>query len=201
MENVIDFNSPEARELIDNLHAFSWELFHRLYKTEVNERGKSFMDYVSDAIEKHLNEEDNYDPSKSPLEYHLKSHVIRQAMFNDLPPHAKKKYKDLIGPLQESNLSPKPTKTQEPFVISLSEVVGYDESLILGEIQKEITGDDVVERIYLAVCEDSFELSDRAGICKEYDISYDQFKNGRRRLDTAIGRVLKKLRIDKKDYL
>ena len=202
MENVIDFNSSEALELIHNLHAFSWELFHRLYKTEVNERGKSFTDYVQDAIEKHLNGNDNYDPSKSPLEYHLKFHLIRQAMFNDLPQHAKKRHKEDKSLLQESNLSPKPTRAPEPStVVQLSEVVGYDEPLILNEIQKAINNDDEVERIYLAVCEDSFELSDRIGICKAYDLSYDQFKNARRRLDTAVGNVLKKLGIDKKDYL
>jgi hypothetical protein len=202
MENSIDFNSPEALELIHNLHAFSWELFHRLFKTEVNEGGKSFTDYVHDALEKHLTGKDNFNPEKSPLEYHLKYHIIRQAMYNDLPTHVKKIRKDLRAPLQESNLSNKPVKIPEPSSTPLiSAVVGYDEPLILGEIEKTIKGDDIVERIYLAVCEDSFELSDRREICQKYAISENQFDNGRRRLRTAVENVLKNLGENKKDYL
>lgn len=203
MGNAIDFNSPEAKVILDNLHAFSWDLFGRLFQAEVNERGKSFQDYVQDAIEKHINEEDNYDPSRGPLDYHLKYHVIKQAMFNDLPPQAKKKYKAQAEPLEESYLTGLSVRKKLPSFEGppLADVVGYDSNLILLEIQRNATGDEIVELIYLAVCEDSFELSDRSEICAEYGISLGDFDNGRRRFKTVVENVLERLKVDKRDYL
>ena len=80
----VNFESPEGKALLRSLNVYSYELFRRVYKQEVNERGKSFSDYVYDAIEKHLRGEDNYDPTRSTLDYHLKKNVIRQAIYNDI---------------------------------------------------------------------------------------------------------------------
>jgi hypothetical protein len=48
----VNFESPEGKALLRSLHVYSYELFRRVYKQEVNERGKSFSDYVYDAIVK-----------------------------------------------------------------------------------------------------------------------------------------------------
>lgn len=193
----LDFSSPAGRELIRNLYAFSLALFQKLYKTEVNERGKSFKDYVHDAIEKHLLQQDHYDPAKSPLEYHLKYHLIRRAIYNDLPPGVKKLRKEAnTGSAQDSHLIPQRQRTQEE--ITLTEV-GYDQGLILSEVERQVNGDVVLESIYLAVCEDTFDFSDRQEICKAYGIAPDEFDKGIKRFRTVLKRVFQGLKIKEID--
>lgn len=86
----IDFGKEENRQLLKNLYAYAHRLYSQLYKDDPNWKGKSFEDYVNDAVLKHLDDEDNYDAKKGRLEYHLKYHLIRQSLTNDLPPAVKK---------------------------------------------------------------------------------------------------------------
>jgi len=69
----------------------------------------------------------------------------------------------------------------------------HDQKLIFTEIENEIAGDDVVERIYLAVAHDKFNLSDRSEICEECEITPSDFDNGRKRFVTILRRVFRKL--------
>jgi len=190
---VFDFSSPGGKALMRNLYAFSLALFNRLYKTEVNERGKSFKDYVHDAIEKHLLQEDRYDPAKSPLEYHLKYHVIRRAIYNDLPAGVKKLHKETaVSQLQESNLIPERQSTPARMTLA---AVGYDQALILKEVEEKVNNDAVMESIYLAVCEDTFDFSDRQEICNAYTIAPEEFDKGIKRFRTVLKRVFQEFKI------
>lgn len=183
-----------------NLHAYAFGLFRKVYyKVGMNERSKSFKDYVKDAIERHIAGLDNFDPSKSPLEYHLKFNVIRQAIYNDRTPYEKKKAEERKKPLEESNITPLPTRrpSEPSFKPSTSEMTGrHDENLLFNEIEKAINGDDIMERIYLAVFKVGFEFSDRAEICKEYGLTASEFDNGKRRLMTASKSVVERLKIE-----
>jgi len=172
-------------------------IFKRLYKSEVNERGKSFMDYVHDTIERHIKKEDHYDPDKSPLEYHLKYHVLRRALYNDLPPHVRKQYKsNREGVASESNLMPKAVIAMEPLTDAvILELDEFDQKVIFGRIEKEIDGDRTLESLYLAVCQDTFKLSDRSEICKEYDLTLPEFDNGKRRFITILKNVFRELKV------
>lgn len=198
---TVDFNSPEGKQLLKNLYAFSRGVYNKLYKKEVNERGKGFMDYVHDALDKHLRGADGYDPSKSPLEYHLKFHVIKQTLFNDLPEdvkrenQAKRKSEVDIALHEMSHITPEPKIAQESTV---AEIIGlvlseHDRNLLFTEIEKLIDGDDVVERIYLAVAHERFKISDREEICNECNMSTKDFDNGKRRFVTILTKAFKKL--------
>lgn len=193
---IVDFNTPEGKQLLKNLYAYSLGLFNKLYKLEINERGKSYKDYVHQAVELHLREEDNYDPNLAPLEYHLKFHVIKRELYNDLPAHVKKIYKEIknLDPekLEMVHISPEPAEKREP-IEDILYFTDHDQKILFAEIEKEINGDDVVERIYLAVAHDSFNLSDRSEICKACDIAPSDFDNGKRRFVTILKRVFKKL--------
>ena len=180
-----------------NLYAYSRGLYKKLYKGEVNEKGKSYKDYVYQAIDLHLRKKDNYDPDKAPLEYHLKFHVIKRELYNDLPAHVKKEYRESIKKVDQDKLEmmhiiPEPAEEIEP-TEAIVDFTDHDRNLIFTEIEKEINGDDVVERIYLAVAHDKFNLSDRSEICEECDITPSDFDNARRRFVTILKRVFKKL--------
>lgn len=189
-----NFSAAQWRELTRNLHAFAVDWYRRYYRAEANERGKSPKDYVNDAIEKHIRGEDNYDPNRGALEKHLKYNVIRRAIYNDLPPGVKKDNKAAReSSFQESNLLQQAARPIKPFVEPLG--LGLDQKLIFGEIEKEVSGDNVLEQIYLAVCHDTFELSDRKEICEECGLTPDEFDNGARRFKTVLKRVFTKLQI------
>lgn len=194
----VNFESAEGKALLRSLHVYAYELFRRVYKQEVNERGKSFSDYVFDAIEKHLRGEDNYDKARSTLDYHLKKNVIRQAIYNDLPPHVKN-HRKLVSKqsLTESNIVPIPSAAREQSVSAvIPELLAYDEKVIFQEIERVIGDDKVVGEIYLAITTGGFSLVDRAEICRELDMKLSDFDNGKRRLNTILKNVFRKFNLD-----
>lgn len=197
----IDFGSEENKRLLKRLFAYALDLFKQLYKTDPNWKGKSFKDYVIDAIVRHLADEDHFDPKKSPLEYHLKYHVIRRALTNDLPPAVKKEYrqsrKETSEDLEMRSRSPIEYPEVNPDEIGeVSLFINQIENQVLfKEIETEINGDSIVEQIYLAVIYDKYNFSDRAEICADFNISAGDFDNGRRRLITILKRVFKNLNI------
>lgn len=196
-----DFDSDKGKQVLKNLYAFSFDLFKKMYRKEVNERGKSFRDYVHEAIERHLRGKDPHDPTRSPLEYHLKFHVIRRLLYNDLSPAAKREYlraknsdaevEEMLQRISMPTLPGEPS-VPEPSILGLSD---YDRELLFKEIEKQIDGDDVVERIYLAVAHEKFNLSDREEICQECRMSHKDFDNGRRRFLTILKRVFNQLQL------
>jgi hypothetical protein len=197
---LFDFNSPEGKQLIKNLYAYAWELYKGLYQSEVNGRGKSYKDYVIQALENRLRETDGYDPLKGPLEYYLKYHIIRRALYNDLPPAVKKEYMEWREKAKVSEaplILPEPVEVQEmpdeelPF-FTLSE---GDRATLFAEIERLIGNDDVVKRIYVAIAHNSFNFGDRAEICEAYHMTKNEFDNGRRRLKTILRNAFKNLKL------
>jgi hypothetical protein len=198
----IDFEKKENQELLRNLYAYSRLLYSQLYKDERNWKGKGFEDYVHDAILKHSLNQDKYDPTRGPLEHHLKKNVIRQALTNDLPPNVKKAYERYrqINDKQRE-MSTQKTQIEEPAVhpdelgvVSMI-VNNIDGEQLFKEIEAEINGDAVVEQIYFAIVCDKYDFSERAEICEDYKIPAKEFDNGKRRFMTILKRVFKKLNI------
>jgi hypothetical protein len=202
----IDFDSPEWRVLIRNLYAYAAVQFRQYHKKETNERGKSIHDYVSEAIEKHINGKDKFDESRSSLDYysllehHLKKNIIRRLISNDLLPHTKRQYaqkkKEVVV---ETNLIPVPPKPK-PRSTEPSGLGNYDTEILFDEISKRASGDHVVEQIILAIWLGGFELSNRLAICNEYNITQAEFDKGKRRFMTILGHVFKKLNWNIAEY-
>lgn len=198
----IDFGKEENKQLLSRLYAFARGLYNQLYKDDPNWKGKGFKDYVYDAILKHLEGKDNYDPNKGRLEYHLKHHVIKQALTNDLPPHVKKAYavhrkmndEEKSMSQQTTVVEPAPIDPDDLAIVSIA-INDIESGELLSEIESEINGDTIVEQIYLAIVYDKYQFSDRKEICHDFDISVDDFANGKRRLITILKRVFKKLDI------
>ncbi len=202
----IDFDSPEWRVLIRNLYAYAAVLFRKHHKKETNDRGKSIHDYVSEAIEKHINGKDNFDKSRSNLnyysllEYHLKKNIIRRSISNDHLPHTKREYsqkkKELLTETNLIPVSPKPkASSTEP-----SGLGTYDTEILFDEISKRASGDHIVEQIILAIWLGGFELSNRLAICTEYNITQAEFDKGKKRFMTILNHVFKKLNWNIAEY-
>lgn len=199
LNQTIDFNSAEGIKLMRNLYAFSWGIFRRRFQTDVNSKGKSFKDYVHDAIEKHLRQEDRFDPDKSPIEFHLKFNVILGAISNDFKHHVKTRFVESREKMDSgSNFTRGRLEELEPTLDNVTpDLIDYDRKLIFDTIEKRISGDDQVERIYLAVCHGNFEFSDRSEICEEFDLTLDQFNNAKRRLLTVVRHVIRELKLER----
>ncbi len=195
------FDSSEGKRLLRNLYAFSRAQYSKLYRSEVNDKGKSFKDYVIDAVEKYLRNPDKYDAVKAPLEYYLKYHLIWQALHNDLPIHLKKEYalqRQLTTEQAEMiHRTPNPEIIFDPDEVEVvvATLSDHDRKLLFAEIEKGIEGDQVVEQIYLAVAHEKYNLSDREEICQDFSIIKNDFDNGRRRFITVLKRVFKKLQL------
>lgn len=195
-----DFEKEENRRLLAKLYAYARGLFGKLNKTDTSWRGNGFRDYVHDAILKHINGEDNYDPNKGPLEYHLKYNVIRQAITNDVDPSVKKEYAEWRKKtLQEREMNQKTAIAEvaiTPDEIGMQTMIinNVDNDQLFKEIEAEMK-DEVVKLIYLAVVQDKYHFSERAEICEDFDISNEDFDKGKRRLLTILRRVFKKLNI------
>jgi hypothetical protein len=199
-----DLDDPKVKALLRNLHSFARGLFNQMFSADPNSAGRSASDYVDDAIADFLAGETGFDPSKSPLNYHLKYHVIKQNMRDDLPGHVKSGYR----------AERKRAKSEHA---EMAHIIGETEPLIepddlgavevelgnllnenvLKEIEAEINTDAVVEQIYLAVVHDAYKLRERSRICEDWDIPLNEFDNGRRRFTTIVNRVLKKYKITK----
>lgn len=197
---LFDFNSAEGKQLIRNLYAYGFKLYKSLYQSEINERGKSYKDYVIQALENRLREIDGYDPSKGPLEYFLKYHIIRRALYNDLPPAVKKEYMEWQEKAKVSEaplILPQPVAVQE---VANEELAFFtlsegDRATLFTEIERLIGNDDVVKRIYVAVAHNSFNFGDRAEICEAYNMTEKEFDNGKRRLRTILRNAFKSLKL------
>ncbi len=190
--NHIDFDSPEGKTLIRNLYAYASVHFKRLYRGEMNERGKGIHEYVADALEKHLLGQDNYDPARSPLEYHLMYNVIRQSIYNDLPPHAKRTRAGKNDEAVDTNLVPISKKPTAPSVAPAG-LGSHDVDLLFKKVGERSGGDHVVEQIVLAIWLGGFELSNRTAICKEYNLTQAEFDKGKKRFMTILGHAFKGL--------
>lgn len=195
----INLEQEELKKLLRNLYAYSRGYYSKLYQVDPNWKGKGFKDYVHDALEKYLGGNDNFDSKRGPLEYHLKYHLIKQAITNDLPPDVRKAYAEyrkktqdeLEMGQQKTSVDPAHIDPDELSIVSLV-VNNMDSEDLLKQIESEINGDTAMEQIYLAVVYDKYEFSERAEICRDFDLSLNDFDNGKRRLMTILRRVFKK---------
>lgn len=201
----LDLNDPKVKALLRNLHSFAKGLFNQMFSTDPNSAGRSAEDYVYDAITNFLAGGTGFDPSKSPLNYHLKYHVIKQNMRDDLPSHVKSAYRAEIKRSKSEHAEMTHIiKETEPLIEpddsgQVAEDLGnlLDEK-IFTEIEAEIGSDAVVEQIYLAVVHDEYKLKERSRISEDWDISLNEFDKGKKRYLTIVNRVLKKHNITKR---
>lgn len=175
-----------------------------MFNADPNSAGRSAADYVNDAITGFLAGETGFNPSKSPLNYHLKYHVIRPNMREDLPDHVKKAYRAERKRSKSEHAEMTHLILETEPLIEPDDIGEVEEQLgnllnedILKEIEAEIDTDLVVEQIYLAVVHDEYKLKDRSEISKDWNIPLNEFDNGKRRFVTIVNRVLKKHNITK----
>lgn len=189
----IQFDTSDGARMLRNLHAYAYSQYNILYRREINERGKSYDDYVIDAIEKYLRVKDQIYGTTFEIEMYLRS-LIKQAIYNDLIPYQRRERKSFKEPLEESYLIEMPPNHPEQILrnFPVNDSSEIDRDIILKSIENAIKDDEVVKRIFTAVCIHDFSLSNRISICKEFGISIDDFNNGSRRFMRIVKKILKK---------
>jgi len=190
--DIIEFETTEGIRILRNLNAYAYNQFRILYNREINERGKSFNDYVYGAIEEYLKIKDRLMMTPADHEKLLRN-LIRRSIYNDLLPYQRKERKAYKEPLEESHLIATPPKHPEEIlrnfpVMDSSEI---DRNTMLNKIENAIAGDDVVKTIFTAVCLKDYSLSNRIGICRDFGLSIDDFNNGSRRFMRIIKKIIK----------
>ncbi|MBX2963959.1 MAG: hypothetical protein KF687_15715 [Cyclobacteriaceae bacterium] len=190
---LIAFETKEGERIIKNLLAYSNNLFKCLYKQELNERGKSSKDYVSEVIERYLSGKDSTNMELSKHEMFLKG-IIKRCQYNDLMPYQRKARMESRQPLEESHLIQQPSKNTDTILENypVSDQSEIDRNMIVSEIRNAIDDEDfVVIKLYEAVCLHGFSLKNRAEICNEYQLSLADFDNGKRRFMNIVKKVFK----------
>lgn len=149
-------------------------------------KGKQVHDYVSDAIERYLNEPEKYDESKgrSLLNY-LKLHVIRNLVRNDSNSSENQSTLDVFAHSSSDNGEDSESSYLDsvlPFLDAFfPDEIDYND--IMSYVEGQVEEDKDIENIFLGLC--VYDLK-RREIIKEFDMSEGQYNNGLRRLKTIL---------------
>lgn len=189
----IQFDTTDGARILRNLYAFAYSQYKILYKREINERGKSYKDYVYEAIERYLRVKDQLYITTLEHEMLLRS-LVRRSIYNDLLPYQRKERKTFLESLEENHLISTPPQHPEEVLrnFPVNDSSKIDRDIMLKSIENALKDDEVVKKIYTAVCIHDFSLSNRMGICKEFGISIDDFNNGSRRFMRIVKKILNK---------
>lgn len=150
--------------------------------------GKQIHDYVSEAIEKHLQNPEKYDETRGSLIDYLRFNLLRSLVSNDIRSSENKLTADVFAANQNEEHNSSYLDSILPYTEAyFDQQVDYD--LIMSEIEKATKGDKTVEEIFLGNC--CYGLK-RREVIAEFGMSEKDYDNGIRRLGTILERVAKK---------
>lgn len=156
-------------------------------KTKTFLKGKEIDDYVYGAIEKYLLHPEKYDPSQGSLVDYLNYNIIRTLVRNDLVSSENRTSQDVFA-FAEERAENNETDTGSYLDRILPFAGAYfdqeiDYNTIMSAIETEISGDSLLEEIFLGVC--SYGLK-RREVIEEFKLTPTQYDNGIRRLKTIL---------------
>lgn len=141
-------------------------------------------DFAIDAITKYLIEPEKFDPSRNPdLIRYLKYNILRQSIFN-----AKKKAANVNEIVQEEREEEYDLENVDDFFaeeIQLDEAI--DVAAVVAKIEEEISEDEDLYGIFIGRY---YDESKRGEICKELNISEEEYDNRIRRLRRLSKKIL-----------
>lgn len=164
--------------------AYAYALIGVSNQRMLRSREELSYDFAIDAITKYLNEPEKFDPSRNPdLIRYLKYNILRQLIFN-----AKKKAANLNEIVQEESEDEYDLENVDDFFaeeIELDEAI--DVAAVVAKIEEEVSEDEDLYAIFIGRY---YDESKRGEICKELDISEEEYDNRIRRLRRLSRKIL-----------
>jgi hypothetical protein len=151
--------------------------------------GKEAKDYVDEAILHYLEAPHKFDPQKGALIDYLKYNLIRSLVNIDCNKKENRTAVDINLFSQHFDDDPNDTGSYLDSISPYVEALFADEidyPGIKNYIETEIRGDAVVENIFLGLF---MLMMPRREIIAEFDLTSDEYDNGKRRLETILNRA------------
>lgn len=152
-------------------------------------KGKEVKDYVDDAILQYLSATEKFDPQKGTLIDYLKYNLIRSLVNIDSNKKENRTTIDINLFTSHSDDNQDDTGSYLDRIGPCTEALFADEidyPAIKDYIENEISGDQIVENIFLGIY--MYGLP-RREIIEEFKMTVDEYNNGKRRLDTVLSRT------------
>lgn len=179
-----DYENVDWEKVIPVLMAYSYALIGLSNQRMLRSREELSYDFAIDAITKYLIEPEKFDPSRNPdLIRYLKYNILRQSIFN-----AKKKAANVNEIVQEEREEEYDLENVDDFFaeeIQLDEAI--DVAAVVAKIEEEISEDEGLYGIFIGRY---YDESKRGEICKELNISEEEYDNRIRRLRRLSKKIL-----------
>lgn len=149
-------------------------------------KGKEGHDYAMDAILKHLDQPDKYDPALGDLLKYLEYNLVRAAVGNDLRRKENRLTSDIFKYDNDGDEegTPYAERLLPHTEASFSDDYDYEELKSL--IEEKSKDDPEAEKVYMGKM---FEMT-REEIIKDSAMTPGQYDNANRRLKTIVNRAL-----------
>jgi hypothetical protein len=185
-------SQKEWADLYIQLYAYADNLLksYKWFRIDVEDtylKGKEAKDYVMEAVARHLEHPEKYDPAKRSLLGYLKMHVIRTLAGNDARSVENRVSDDRIAARRRRNDIGSDDISEH--VMPYVEVM-YDGKIdyptIIGEVRREIDADESATIAFEKICCGG---KTRAEVIQEEGWPPDKFDNAMKRLNRARVKV------------
>jgi len=194
--NLIDLSQQEWDDLYGQLLAFAdFTLQHKRWFRKTKDssflKGKMAHDYVVEAVTRHLEHPEKYDPTKRTLLRYLQKHILKTLIYDDAVSKENKGSIDAVGARLDCG---------GEYIVNIEDMLPaadalFDDELdynqIIGEIKEGITQDQPALVIFDAICQGT----PRKDVIEEQGWTKNIYDNGMKRLDRVRLRVAEKYHI------
>ena len=183
-----EHDNIDWEDLIERLYAFT----HKLLKSKSWFRnatdgsfikGKEVHDYVSEGIERFINEPEKFDSTKGSLADYIKYNIIRTLVGNDAKSSENKTNVDAFA--EKYNDEGESDSNYLDLMLPHAEAF-FDQQLdyetIMSYVENEVKGVPIVEEIFLGISDGM----KRREIIQEFEMNPQDYDNGFRRLNTVL---------------
>jgi hypothetical protein len=187
MADITKADDIDWEDILPKLFAFTHKLLGSLtwFRGKQSDsflKGKEVHDYVYEAIERFLQNPENFKPEKGrSLENYLKLHVIRRLVSNDVVSEENKTSQPVIQQDHDDDSEEYLVDIYPSIQTTFDLRIDYDS--VMEYISEQIKGDPIVENIFLGICH--FGLK-RGEIITEFEMGSAEYDNGIRRLNTVL---------------
>lgn len=184
LEITSDYENVDWEKVIPVLMSYAYVLIGASNQRMARSREELSYDFAIDAITKYLNEPKKFDPSRNPdLINYLKYYILRQLVSN-----SKKKSSNVNEIIQDEREDEYEVENMDDFYAKEFELDdAIDVATAVAKIEEEISDDEELYEVFIGRY---YDESKRGEICKDLNITEDEYDNRIRRLRRISRKIL-----------
>jgi hypothetical protein len=188
----IDIDAIDWADVLVKVEAFTRSLlkaktWFRGRNTATYLKGKEVNDYVQEAIALFLQKPEVFDPSRGTLVNFLNYYIVRLLVHKDAISDENTDTTDISLYFEDNADEAHYMEKILPYVEAFFDAE-IDYKATMNELETSIEGETIVEQIYMGITSGL----KRREIIKEFEMTEQEYDNGKRRLQTILKRVLSK---------